>query len=398
MPQMDIDRHGLQSPVQEPGEGLPERGIALCLSGGGYRAMLFHAGALLRLNEIGWLRKLNRVSSVSGGSITAGVLGLAWNHLDFGADGVASNLRQLVLEPLHGLADQTIDVWAILLRALGPGSIGDGVAAAYRKHLFGSKTLQDLPDSPPYGGEDPRFVFNATSLQSGVLRRFSKPYAWDYRVGEIRDPTIELASVVAASSAFPPFLSPLVLKVAPGAHVPGTGDDDKGHEENLEKEPYTTRLVLSDGGVYDNLGLETAWKGHRTVLISDGGGHMGAKPRPSAFWPLQLLRVLSVIDNQVRSLRKRQAIAAFEADLRDGAYWGIWTDIAEYRVGDALPAPWVQTKELAEIKTRLGRMPRERQERLVNWGYAVSDAAMRCWVDQGAAAPSSFPYPEAGVG
>src|SRR5208282_640505 len=55
---------------------LLEPGTALCLSGGGYRAMLFHLGSLWRLNEAGLLRKLNRISSVSGGSITAGMLGL----------------------------------------------------------------------------------------------------------------------------------------------------------------------------------------------------------------------------------------------------------------------------------------------------------------------------------
>ena len=39
--------------------------------------------------------------------------------------------------------------------------------------------------------------------------------------------------------------------------------------------PYTTEAVLSDGGVYDNLGLETAWKRYTTILVSDGGGKMG---------------------------------------------------------------------------------------------------------------------------
>ncbi len=66
----------------EPAQG-PQPGIGLCLSGGGYRAMLFHVGALLRLNETGLLHRLNRVSSVSGGSITAGVLGMNWTQLDF---------------------------------------------------------------------------------------------------------------------------------------------------------------------------------------------------------------------------------------------------------------------------------------------------------------------------
>ena len=56
--------------------GRPQPGTALCLSGGGYRAMVFHLGALWRLNELGYLPRLDRISSVSGGSITAGVLGL----------------------------------------------------------------------------------------------------------------------------------------------------------------------------------------------------------------------------------------------------------------------------------------------------------------------------------
>src|SRR5215475_2295356 len=44
------------------GASNPEPGIALCLSGGGYRAMLFHLGALWRLNEWGYLPKLSRIS------------------------------------------------------------------------------------------------------------------------------------------------------------------------------------------------------------------------------------------------------------------------------------------------------------------------------------------------
>src|SRR5213594_2666876 len=56
------------------------RGIGLCLSGGGFRATLFHLGALRRLNEFGILAKLRTISSVSGGSITAAHLAtrIAW--------------------------------------------------------------------------------------------------------------------------------------------------------------------------------------------------------------------------------------------------------------------------------------------------------------------------------
>jgi NTE family protein len=52
--------------------------VGLCLSGGGYRAMIYHVGALVRLNELGFLPKLREIASVSGGSITAGMLAAAW--------------------------------------------------------------------------------------------------------------------------------------------------------------------------------------------------------------------------------------------------------------------------------------------------------------------------------
>jgi predicted acylesterase/phospholipase RssA len=55
--------------------------VGLCLSGGGYRAMIYHVGALIRLNELGFLPKLREVASVSGGSITAGMLAVAWPKL-----------------------------------------------------------------------------------------------------------------------------------------------------------------------------------------------------------------------------------------------------------------------------------------------------------------------------
>jgi NTE family protein len=374
------------APVHDADSRQPTNCIALCLSGGGYRAMLFHAGALQRLNELRWLSRIDRFSSVSGGSITAGLLAHEWDSLGFNSTGVAARYEELVLDKLYWLAGKTVDVRSIVLGVASPGSVGGRVARFYRRHLFGNATLQDVPGTP-------RFVFNTTSLQTGVLWRFSQPYAREYRVGKIPDPKIELAAVVAASSAFPPFLSPLVLRQPETAYDPQPDDDPL-----VAKSPFRTRLSLTDGGVYDNLGLETAWKGHRTVLISDGGGRIEDVARPRALWPFQLLRVLGVIDNQVRSLRKRQAIDAFEAGLRLGTYWGIRTDIADYAVGGKLPAPHDQTMKLARIKTRLGRLSPIERERLVNWGYAVCDAAMRCWVDDTQPHPTSFPYPNAGVG
>src|SRR6516165_5981015 len=92
----------------------PQDGTALCLSGGGYRAMLFHLGALWRLNELGILPTLARISSVSGGSIAAGLLGLKWSRLHFDANRVAARFPAEVVAPIRALASTTIDVKDVL--------------------------------------------------------------------------------------------------------------------------------------------------------------------------------------------------------------------------------------------------------------------------------------------
>jgi len=366
--------------ASDTGKGLLE-GIALCLSGGGYRAMLFHLGSLWRLNEAGLLLKLERISSVSGGSIIAGVLGMNWSKLDFNTDGVGQQFVQQVVSPIRALASRTIDEGAILSGILTPGTISDKVVKAYRTHLYGAATLQALPVRP-------RFVINATNVQSGVLWRFMRPYMRDYLVGEVKSPTTELAVAVAASSAFPPVLSPLKLELKETDFTPGN--------EPLHRAPYTTDVLLTDGGVYDNLGLETAWKRYKTILVSDGGGKMEAEPEPKTDWARHALRINDLIDNQVRSLRKRQVIDSFKNQSRRGTYWGIRTDIANYHIADTLPCPHDKTMELARLRTRLKRIEDNIQERLINWGYAVCDAALRKHFDL-TLKKGSFPF-AGGVG
>jgi len=75
------------SSVASAPAGGPSPGIALCLSGWRLSGYDFHVGVLLRLNQLGFLKKLARVSSVSGGSLTAGVLALAWKNLSFNDSG-----------------------------------------------------------------------------------------------------------------------------------------------------------------------------------------------------------------------------------------------------------------------------------------------------------------------
>jgi NTE family protein len=374
--------HGLFS------QTIPRSGVALCLSGGGYRAMLFHLGALWRLNELGYLRKLSRISSVSGGSITAAQLGLRWHELTFGPDDVATAFDAQVTSPIRLLAAQTIDVGGILGGIFGPGSVSDRIVRAYEKHLYGGATLQSLPED--HSG--PRFVINATNVQSGALWRFSRPYMRDYRVGMIENPTTSLALAVAASSAFPPVLSPTRLSLKVSDYTANSGTD-------LQRPPFTTDVVLTDGGVYDNLGLETAWRQFATVLVSDGGGKMRPDGRPKRDWARHALRINDLIDNQVRSLRKRQVIGALERNVRSGTYWGIRSHLADYGLipPSPLPCPPDRALQLASLTTRLSKIDDTTQKRLINWGYAVCDTAMRRHVLSAAPAPKGFPYPDAMV-
>lgn len=366
------------------------KGIALCLSGGGFRAMLFHLGSFIRLNEAGILGAIQRISSVSGGSIAAGMLGLQWKTLAFvNGTAPAENLQLQVIAPLRALAGRTIDVRSVFTAAIVPGAgVSDRIAQAYDRYLFANRKLSDLPDDQADQG--PRFVFNATNIQTGSLWRFSKPFMGDYQVGLWSNPDLSVATAVAASSAFPPVLSPAILDlhddpdaVAPGEPTPA-----------YRRPPFTTRIVLCDGGVYDNLGLETAYKRYGTILVSDGGMKLTPDPEPHEDWAQQAKRIYELTDNQVRALRKRVLIQSFIDRLRTGTYWGIRTHLADYGLKDPSGRPddtfgylaedrppWKNTDDLAAIPTRLAAIQSWRQEALINWGYVVCDAALRAHIN-----------------
>jgi NTE family protein len=180
------------------------------------------------------------------------------------------------------------------------------------------------------------------------------------------------------------------MRLDPRSFTPGSGAD-------LQREPYTKKVVLTDGGVYDNLGLETVWKHYDTVLVSDGGGRLSAEEEPKSNWAEHSYRILNLIDNQVRARRKLQVVESYKSKERKGAYWGIWTPIEDYKLADALPCPRERALELAETPTRLARMNDRLQERLINWGYAVCDAAIRKYANPAAAKPKGFPYPAVGI-
>ncbi len=357
-------------------------GASLCLSGGGYRAMLFHLGALWRLHELDYLRHVKRISSVSGGSITSAWLGMNWEAL-YPATGMA-DFESVIVKPIRDFASQTMDEPSVLEGMLTLGLQGSKTPDHYRL-LYGHATLHDIPDTAP------EFVFNSTNLQTGSLMRFSKAKVADWRLGEIRDPHTELAIAVAASSAFPPFLSPLVLPALPTDFVA---------YENAEitNPAFLNHPSLTDGGVYDNLGIETAWKKYKTILVSNADGLNDFQLAPGTDWARQAYRVLMLLYEQVCSLRKRQVIGSFIAGQREGSYWSMASHTADYHLPDTdfsrpLVCPPELTLPIAQTPTRLAAMDTPLQDRIINWGYAICDVAVRRWLVPTAQRPSGFKYP-----
>jgi NTE family protein len=363
------------SAAREGGRAVAEqitRDIGVGLSGGGYRAMLYHLGAVWRLNDAGLLPRIAAVSSVSGGSITAGVLGKAWNELEFDASCRATNLGPLVVDPIVEFSRRGVDVASVLSGFFIPGVISRRVVARYRRRLFHDATLGDLPD--PRDG--PRFVITATNLSNGALWYFSWNRVGDHRSGFFVARDVPLARAVAASSAFPPVLSPHMFDAS---------------EYNSRAKGAQQTYQLSDGGVYDNLGVEPLRDGDTLpyLLVSDGGAPFAEK-RPPRTWLRSTIHVTKVIDLEVRKLRRRHLIANFHR-RRKGALWTIDTTLATYAddgshgaamgIDDFLPVSTDTTHALATVSTRLAKLDDARRWQLVDWGYASADAALRKYTD-----------------
>lgn len=343
--------------------GKVDDAIGLCLSGGGFRAMIYHVGVLVRLNELALLSHIQEIGSVSGGSITAGKLALAWKRLTFDDQGVATNLVDHVAEPLLQFATKRIDTPAILLGFLPGRTAADGIAKAYDRHLFDGASLQDVPDQP-------RFTFMATNLQTGSGWRFAKDYAADHRVGRIDRPELLLSRVVAASSAFPPFLSPVRIPFAPGSVKPMEGAD-------LHRAPFKDVAMLTDGGVYDNLGLERVWRRCRTILVSNAGKNTPEIGSPTGRWGGQIFRTLALVQQQAENSRKRILFGMHNSGQRQVAYWSIDTAIEDYGVADALFVSEDDTIRAATMRTRLNSFTPGEINPLLRLGYAGCDASLR---------------------
>jgi predicted acylesterase/phospholipase RssA len=256
--------------------------IALCLSGGGFRATLFHLGVIkaLRAHFIDEEMALNQVAevyAVSGGSILAAHMLKNWDRYTSADEG---EFKQ-VSDELLTFAKR--DVRNRVLRRAGltfwsKKSSTQWLQDEYAsKHFLGSDTL----DTSYTHGEPPTFHFLTTNFNSGELCSFS---GLDFELMErVDDGTFEthktpagsipLAFAVAASSSFPIAFPPITLTPL-----------ELGYPEGQH---FQMPIELSDGGVYDNFGIEKFVMARRAgstpdvLIVSNAGGSFQADPQKS---------------------------------------------------------------------------------------------------------------------
>lgn len=225
--------------------------LGLALSGGGFRATLYHLGVVRCLRDAGVLPEVTHITTVSGGSILGAHLALNWNRYcgsDEEFDEAAAEIIRFVQLDVRNrivrrfpLTSALNRIRAILLMGTRRHWTRAGLLEKYyQRFLFGDTPLSQLPQSP-------QLHILSTNLSEGCLCSFNqKGLLIQRRVAGRRDQfehvDVGLATVpmaVAASSCFPGFFPPLEL----------TGWDVGADSGEFAQQSFT------DGGVYDNLGL-----------------------------------------------------------------------------------------------------------------------------------------------
>jgi len=242
--------------------------LMLAFSGGGMRAAALDYGVLEELARTGvgppskrhrLLDEVDLISSVSGGSFTAAYYAV-WG------DRIFSDFEpQFLTKRLHnGLFLRILAPWNTV-RLFSPTFNRSDLAAEYSDQLlFKGATFGDLAARPGA----PFLIINATDLTSGARFEFTQDQ-FDFLQSDLSH--FPIARAVAASSAVPGLLSPIVLKNYSAGHqspepewirvaLTNPAASDRLKDLALQARSYLDgdkrRFIhLIDGAVSDNLGL-----------------------------------------------------------------------------------------------------------------------------------------------
>lgn len=383
-----------------------QKDIICALSGGGFRAMFFHAGVLRTLVRLGLKDRIKVVSSVSGGSITNALFGITFDDI-----GSVEDFDRLVLDPLVAfsrrdprnvlLRYRALNLWNQVIAGVGSlfGTFGKPLALfASRANsqlfmeqldviLFEHKTLSDL-------SKNVRIVLNSTNLNNGKRFRFDNEDFGDYSIGysyEINH--LPLAQAVTASACFPGLFSPITMDLR--GYKFFKRDSQKRDADSPSAAPDF--VCLSDGGIFDNLGyfsLVSEIKRGRDafVLISDAANRFQTNNEEYRFFGA-LPRIKDVLMEQV-SNRDRQTIMGRLLDESDKEWSGLYFKMEnscrwfrESLPGKGTPAlelpvfGWSDStlSRIAQIRTDLNEFSDAEVQALVYHGETATETNFARW-------------------
>ncbi len=328
------------------------------------------------LAEAGLLERVRVISAVSGGSILAAMLTDRWSALE--AEGfTAAAFERHVHKPLrlalaeHNFRNRGLVRWAGRRATLRGPARGAVVVTEIIEHLCRARRVTELPESP-------QTIFTSTDLGTGQAVRISQQFTGLFAYGYVAtSPDLPLATAVAASAAVPLLFSPVRLRIR-----------DLGASDAPEV------ISLTDGGVYDNLGLEwfQGWDRGRPararsvdeVLVVDASGPL--TPRPGPTRGLQaLMRTRDVMYWTGRATRTRWFVDQLLSGAMRGLHLGIRVDPRIGRRPDRTPYP-SETYDgalpselispLSAIRTDLDRFSVEESSLLAYHAYWLTHARM----------------------
>lgn len=325
-----------------------EKRIGLALSGGGFRAAGFHLGVFRKLLSMNLLWKIDLLSCVSGGSIAGAYLASRW-----GDDSALDDFQQILLT-------KNVDIRSALTGIFNPFETRtEALANAYENAFYGDLTLDDLKAGP-------RIYINATNLATGNLFFFvagenKDSELGEHELGQVKAPTFKIADAVAASSAFPPVYPPLKL------------------EDDLFPSHDVDFVALTDGGVYDNLGVNPLLRTERNrldyAIVSDAGKPFDVDENPSESSVLVLKAAIGILMEQVRGQQlNRLRLQHLAGEGPTPAFFSI-----DSQSGGARPDDW---QKASSISTRLKKLAPHEIEVLGRHGGALVEARINAFMPE----------------
>lgn len=404
--------------------------LGLALSGGGFRAALFHIGVLARLAELDVLRSVEVLSTVSGGSIVGALYYVNLKHLleskldkDIGRDdyvrllqrmethflaGVQSNLRlQTLCNPVKNLRMLWQKAYSRSDRMAELYDIAFYNAAANDLKLIARPSLDKLKIQPlGFGGDFrpnshnglrdakvPILILNATTLNTGRNWQFTAEEMGEWappdKMKEIDKNSIFEAFEYKGAALEKYRHVPLSIAVAASACVPAIF-----HPMPLTNLYRNVTPKLVDGGVQDNQGTAPILFEHCTdIIVSDASGQMADEKSPSSFFGLVGLRAKSILEDRVRDLGLESLVTHEEADvinkpailhLRDGLDVRVLKpQQALQPLDDAVPQPLLYgidkrvQRRLSAMRTDLDAFTEVEAYSLMFSGYSMTDYKAR---------------------